>query len=54
MSAVAVQAGTRTGAASNANGCRQASSEKDFQTKLNLPDGLLKLYSTITKIGRNR
>ena len=40
--------------ASYANGLRQASSENAFHTKLNLPAGLLKLYSTITKIGRNR
>ena len=40
--------------ASYANGFRQASMENAFQTKLNLPAGLLKLYSTITKIGRNR
>ena len=36
------------------NGSLQASNEKLFQTKLNLPSGLLKLYSMMTKIGRKR
>ncbi len=44
-------ASTRAG---NLNGSFHAASENDFQTKLNLPTGSLKLYATTTKIGRNR
>ncbi len=35
-------------------GSRHASSENAFQTKLNFPAGLLKLYSIVTKMGRKR
>src|SRR4051794_19868659 len=35
-------------------GSAHASRENSFQTKLNFPAGLLKLYRMITKIGRNR